>query len=536
MKRFLPATVFLVVALLGAGITWIVYQAIRDTAEAEFESLANEAVDRVTSRVDQHLSLLTATHSFFAANGRAVGSAAFQTFISGLDIEDQYDGIQGIGYAEMIRTGDEARAEAMLKREYGLDRTIWPETDQQYRTPIVLLEPHDPRNDKALGYDMFNEAQRRETMQLAVKNRAAIASPPVELVQEITTVKQVGFLVYKPFFADGANAGGMPDGFVYAPFRAGDLHAAALENPPILPVVLKTYDVTDGEPQLLYQSPAFDQLRAPNAMVDTVEADIAGRKWRFVVSSTGSAAAYADFLPVYALCAVLIVLAGSLAAGARWQHKAVDSAVALHEASRRSLEEKELLVQEMRHRIKNSISRMMAIARQTAATSDTLEAFSTSFSSRMNAMANAQDLLARSHWGRADLGDLLKTELGQVFGDQLQKSQVEGPQINLNERATQALGLVFHELATNALKYGGVADENAKLAVRWTYEGKRDKRVLKLVWAEKGNIVPAPPETKGFGTRLVEASVRGELGGEIERRFGDDGMSVIFTIPAKSIN
>jgi two-component sensor histidine kinase len=190
----------------------------------------------------------------------------------------------------------------------------------------------------------------------------------------------------------------------------------------------------------------------------------------------------------------------------------------------------------MRHRIKNSISRMMAIARQTAATSDTLEAFNTSFSSRMNAMANAQDLLARSHWGRADLGDLLKTELGQVFGDQLQKSQVEGPQINLNERATQALGLVFHELATNALKYGGVADENAELAVRWTYEGKRDKRVLRLVWAEKGSIVAAPPETKGFGTRLVEASVRGELGGEIERRFGDDGMSVIFTIPAKSIN
>ncbi len=83
MKRFLPATVFLVVALLGAGITWIVYQAIRDTAEAEFESLAGQAVDRVTSRVDQHLSLLTATHSFFAANGGHVGATAFQTFISG---------------------------------------------------------------------------------------------------------------------------------------------------------------------------------------------------------------------------------------------------------------------------------------------------------------------------------------------------------------------------------------------------------------------------------------------------------------------
>lgn len=536
MKRLLPASVFVVVVLLGAGITWVVYQAIRDTAEAEFESMASDAVNRVTSRVDQHLSLLTATRSFFAANEGAVGSEAFRTFISGLDIEGKYDGIQGIGYAEMVRTGGEAQAEDRLKREYDLDRAVWPETDQPYRTPIVLLEPHNPRNDRALGYDMFSEAQRRATMQLAMQTQTATASPPVELVQEITTVKQMGFLVYSPFYADAGHAGGIPDGFIYAAFRAGDLHTAALEKSPILPLVLKTYDITDGEPRLLYESPGFDQLRAPNAMTVTIDAQVAGQNWRFEMSSTGGAAVYADFLPVYALCAVLVVLAGSLAAGARWQYKAVESAFALHEASRRSLEEKELLVQEMRHRIKNSISRVMAIARQTAATSDTLDAFSTSFSSRMNAMAKAQDLLARSHWGRADLGDLLRMELGQVFGDQLEKSQVEGPQINLNERATQALGLVFHELATNALKYGGVADEDADLSVRWSYEGSRDKRTLKLVWAEKGNIVAAPPESKGFGTRLVDANVRGELGGEIERLFDEDGMTVIFTLPTRSID
>jgi len=539
MKRLLPAAVFLVVALLGAGITWIVYQAIRDTAESEFQSLADNAVNRVTGRIDQHLSLLTATHAFLNANGGKVDARSFDTFVSGLDIEGRYDGIQGIGYAEMIRAGEEAATEAWLATAYEMKRAVWPaETAQQYRTPIVLLEPHDPRNDTALGYDMFSEKTRREAMQLAITTGAATASAAVELVQEITSVKQVGFLVYLPFRANGdeEEAGAMPDGFVYAPFRAGDLHTAALEKPPVLPVVVKTFDISGETPVELYRSPAFDELRASNGMATIIEADIAGRVWRFEVHSTGGVAHYADFLPVYALCAVLIVLAASLAAGARWQHKAVESAVALHQNTSRSLEEKELLVQEMRHRIKNSISRMMAIARQTASSSNTLQDFNTSFSARMNAMANAQDLLARSHWGRADLADLLKTELGQVFGDHVERSPVEGPTINLNERATQALGLVFHELATNALKYSGVADGKAELSVAWQYEGKGAKRALVLVWSEKGNVVEGEPERKGFGSRLVEASVRGELGGEIDRRFGADGMIVTFRIPAKAIN
>jgi len=539
MKRILPAVVFLIVAILGAGITWIVYQAIRDTAQAEFESSAGEAVGRVTSRIDQHLSLLAATHAFFVANGGGIHTDAFKRFVTGIDLEGRYNGVQGIGYAKLIPTGNEEIIQTRLNADYELDRDVWPaETEQPYRAPIVLLEPHDPRNDKALGYDMFSEETRRATMQLAIENNAATASAPVELVQEITSVKQQGFLVYLPFYAAGSNvaANAMPSGFVYAPFRAGDLHVAALEKPPILPVVLRTYDVSDSPPVLLYESPNFDELRPDDGMMTVLESDIAGRKWRFEVSSIGRAAEYADFLPVYALGVVLIVLAASLAAGARWQHKSVESAIALHETSRRSLEEKELLLQEMRHRIKNSISRVMAIARQTVSSSDTLDEFSTSFSSRLNAMANAQDLLARSHWGRANLGDLLKTELGQVFGENGEASNIEGPSVNLNERATQSLGLVFHELATNALKYSGVADGDAELSVRWRYEGKGDKRVLIIVWMEKGNVVAEEPKSKGFGSRLVEASVRGELQGEIDRRFDSEGMSVTFRIPVRQID
>lgn len=536
-KRLVPAAVFVIVAALGAVIVGIVYQAIRDAAQAEFQARAEEAVDRVTARFDEHVSLLSAAHALFVASRGDIGAGGFGAFVAGLGIESRYGGIQGIGYAETIPAGDEAFAAARIAGEYGIERPVWPAaTDQAYRTPIVLLEPRGPRNEAALGYDMFSDADRRAAMLLSIGATAPVASAPVQLAQEITSDKETGFLVYLPFYADGSAgvANRMPDGFVYAAFRAGDLHAAVLETDPALPVVLRTYDVSGPAPTLLYETPDHDRRQAADPMTTTIESQFAGRTWRFEIASTGSLSQYADFLPVYALCAVVIVLAGSLAAGARWQHKAVESAIALNEASRRSLEEKEFLLQEMRHRIKNSLSRVMAIARQTASTSATLKDFTASFSSRMNAMARAQDLLARSHWGRADLADLLKTELGQVFGEG-GASVAQGPAIDLNERAAQALGLVFHELATNALKYSGVADGRATLAVHWDYEGEGDGRVLVLVWREDGNVVGGEPENKGFGSRLVEAGVTGELHGEIERRFDADGMRVTFRIPAGRI-
>ena len=533
---------FLAVLLLGLAATlaacWLIRQEIIGQHAARFEQGATRNIDAIAGRVETYIAMLRGGVGLFNAIGEPTAEE-FAAFAESLKLKTEYPGIRGIGYSKRLTPEQVGQLEATQRENGRSDFRVWPEaSDAQIRHSIVYLEPPDARNLAAIGYDMFSEATRREAMQRAMETGTETASGPVELVQEITSVKQVGFLVYLPYRNDGdaVAAGNMPDGFVYAPFRAGDLHAAALEKPPVLPVVIKTYDISGPDPVEIYRTPAYDELRSPDGMTTSIDVNVAGRKWRYEIHSTGGVAQYADFLPVYALCAVLIVLAASLAAGARWQHKAVESAVALHENTHRSLEEKELLVQEMRHRIKNSISRMMAIARQTASSSDSLEDFSTSFTARMNAMAKAQDLLSRSHWGRADLADLIKTELGQVFGDQSEHSHVDGPTINLNERATQALGLVFHELATNALKYSGVADGNAELSVVWRYEGKGAKRSLVLVWLEKGNKIETEPTGKGFGSRLVEASIRGELGGAIERDFGADGMSVSFTIPAKSIN
>ncbi len=215
------------------------------------------------------------------------------------------------------------------------------------------------------------------------------------------------------------------------------------------------------------------------------------------------------------------------------QQNAVRQAQEVKRVVEATLNEKEMMLQEMRHRIKNSIARVLAIARQTANGAEDVEQFSESFTARLHAMAKSQDLLTRSKWQRADLRDLMTAELQQVFGEDSEDYQIEGPRVELNEQATQAIGLVCHELATNALKYGGITDPGGQLKVEWRVSGNRRARNLHLNWHETSPNPNAPTAKKGFGTKLIEANVRGELGGKIERDFTETGLSVSIDMPLK---
>lgn len=569
MIRYLPLTVFGIFVLVGASVTAVVYNAEETADRLRFESLASDAVDRVVERVGHHITLLISTHSFFNAHydeafndlalndlplsdaarsaqsfdtppGR-IGRAAFQHFVNGLGLENKFEGIGGIGYARLIPAGAEAKAANDLLRNYGIDREVWPETDQDVRTPIVLLEPFDTRNRAALGYDMFSEPSRRHAMQAAMKSGKPTASAPVELVQEITPATQAGFLVYIPY--SRAPSSGKVDGFVYAPFRAGDLHIAALGRAPQLPVTVETSDTTEvktddkadatanEKERLLFRSAGYEEDNAYEGLATEMVVDVAGRQWTFKVHATPAFRVRTDHLYTLLIGVVFLLLAIALAMASRSQLKSVAAANELRRISEKSSKEKDLMLHEMKHRIKNSIARVLAIARQTAANSDTIEEFSQSFTARLNAMSNAQDMLTRSHWQRADLRDLLNTELEQVLGSGIGEGTIDGPRVLLNERMTQALGLTFHELATNALKYGGISTHNGKLRVNWDISGSGKSKRLQLDWVETSTKTIGEQEATGFGSRLIDANIRGELGGTIERAFRPDGVTVRMILP-----
>ncbi|WP_052699765.1 CHASE domain-containing protein [Martelella endophytica] len=534
VNRFLPVLVFVVVTAIGLGMSFSIYRTSDLTRQAKFEIVASDAADRLTNRLYQHMSLLEATKSFFEATGGQVTRAAFKTYVAGLDTEDRYDGIQGIGFARVVRAGNEATAEAMIADNYGTDVRIWPaETDQKYRAAIVMLEPDDERNHAAIGYDMYSEQSRREAMAKAFATDTVQATGPVRLVQEITPGKQTGFLIYMPFRVDNPapDADGLPfGGFIYAPFRTGDLYEAVMGKRPVLPVALKAYD-KDVSDFPLYISPDFETSLKKSGLDTKREIEIAGRIW--VLEMTPDAAfekTQFDVTP-FVVGSVALLLAVALAMAAQWQLKALAAAREVQRVTEKSLQERDLMLQEMKHRIKNSIARVLAMARQTAHHSEDLPQFMESYSARLQAMSTAQDVLTRSHWQRADLKELLSKELAQVFGGDESNFEVYGPEAELDEKATQACSLTFHELATNALKYGGMANEGVRLVVSWSFSGFGDERVLKLTWNEQGETPVEKPSRKGFGTRLIDANIIGELNGSIERHYEENGLRVEISFP-----
>lgn len=533
LRKFLPFVIFLVIAAGSLAAAVLSYRTADEAGRIKFQAVVDDAQGRISARIEMHLALLRATLSLFEARGGVLSRTELDRFVDGLRIDESYPGIRGIGYAMLVPADDVDAAEARLRSEIGTMVEVWPEeTDQSLRTPIILLTPLDERNRAAIGYDMYSDPVRRAAMQAALETGTPQASGIVRLVQGMGEGEYTGFLIYLPLLkGPSGEQGREAAGFVYAPFRAGDLFNAALARVPLLPVSVEIHDGTDvgDNPFFVSAAPPSPDFGRDHTVLRQFE--VAGRPWTAQFRPTS---AFAD--PVSPMIAVLIgalglLLGTALALLVSYQQKAVAASDALRQASEHGIAERDLMLQEMKHRIKNSITRVLAIARQTAANSEDIQAFSNSFSARMQAMAASQDMLTRSRWQKADLRELLSIELKQVFGTELDEAMLNGPAIQVDETTTQALGLTFHELATNALKYGSVLHADGELRVDWSVGERRGQRRLVIVWSERGAVVVAHSERKGFGTRLIDMNITRELDGTIDRHFGEDGLRVTIDIP-----
>ena len=527
---YLPQIAFSLALILGAGMTFAVHHSTEQRALAQFQREADLAVDRIFTRLRQHVVVLRGAQGLFAASGGGVSREEFRRFLAAFDGKEELEGVQGIGFARMIPARQPAVAEAEIRLHYGIETQMRPaKTDQPWRTPIVLLEPQDSRNQAALGFDMFSEPSRRRTMEQAMSSGSARMTGPVELVQEITADKQMGFLIYLPY--SGPKSAGAPPvaGFVYAPFRGGDLFHAALATGPELSVALRITDA-GAVGQVLFdeQSPADT-----GGHHLTRVAEVLGRQWVFQVQET-------DRTPLRHFGTLLMGAASALFAAATGfamtarQHEAA-RARDLAAAAARESEYRGLLIDEMKHRIKNHIARIQSIARQSARSAPDLRSFSESFDARLHSMAAAQEVLAGTAVPQADLAMILRRELQQCLDTAEVDHLIDGPPVRLDERQAHAFALIAHELVTNAMKYGGLSAKGRGLAVRWQVSEAQE---LLLDWTETAPAEPAPsakapPARGGFGSRLIEASLRGELSGSLTREFTPEGLQIRLRFPLK---
>lgn len=197
-----------------------------------------------------------------------------------------------------------------------------------------------------------------------------------------------------------------------------------------------------------------------------------------------------------------------------------DAYARLADADRRQ----RLLIDELNHRVKNSLATVQSIARQTAKGSTSLETFRGSFEARLMSLSNTHNLLTRGSWEQAKLRDILMQETAPYPAEQV---TLVGPEVGLNSRETLALGMIFHELVTNAVKYGALSAPDGRLRVSWGIETGR----LHLQWREEAGPRVTAPALRGFGSTLIERLALRELGGEAQVDYRSEGFSFSLAVP-----
>ena len=195
-----------------------------------------------------------------------------------------------------------------------------------------------------------------------------------------------------------------------------------------------------------------------------------------------------------------------------------------------------LLIDELNHRVKNTLATVQSLASQTARGAPTPEAFREGFESRLIALSKAHDQLTRHHWESAELRELLSASIAPYIGLGSERIALRGEDIVLRPRAVLTLAMAFHELTTNAAKYGALSVPGGRIEIRWQllHADADGRPLLRIDWAEQGGPTVAEPQRRGFGSKLIEGSIAAELGGSACLAFEPAGLRCEIVIPLEA--
>jgi PAS domain S-box-containing protein len=197
-------------------------------------------------------------------------------------------------------------------------------------------------------------------------------------------------------------------------------------------------------------------------------------------------------------------------------------------------ERQHLLVGELTHRIKNTLALVQAIAEQTRRTVTSPDAFHTIFADRLGALARAHDALRRDGGTETTLEAVAREALAPYLGGASPRLDIIGPHVRLSSGTAVALGMAFHELATNAAKHGALVSPAGRVRVSWRAAGGSDdgRHWYDLLWEEIGGPPVTPPaDRRGFGMRLLERGLPAQIGGEVSIEFATTGLVCRIRVP-----
>ncbi len=197
---------------------------------------------------------------------------------------------------------------------------------------------------------------------------------------------------------------------------------------------------------------------------------------------------------------------------------------------KRAEEQQALMVRELHHRVRNTLATVQAIMGSTARTAETIEDFKTALIARIGALAKTHRLLADEEREVA-FGDILHNELDAFDDGSDGRITLTGPEVFLSSQLAVSLGMAVHELTTNAAKYGALSVYGGKVDVTWSVTIEAARRRLDFDWVESGGPAVAAPSRQGFGSRLLEFVLPGQIQARTSIDYRADGVRLHCSVP-----
>ena len=521
--RAVPLAIFLLVAAVTIVSVFSIERGERVRQSAELNRQAQSMASAIERRAYSNSSFLRAGAALFGSQEQ-VTAELFREFVADLRLDSDYRGAEGIGWAPALTAGEvEAFETELNSRRVGLSR-ITPSLEEMPRihlVPILYLQPDTLRNRRALGFDMYSEAVRREAMDQATRTVRPTASGHVTLMQEGGD-DESGFLIYMPVF-DGTGPARSLKGFIYSPFNADQFLASASELVTGTEANVRFYDIQGGERILMAASSSW----AKEGEVVEREVDLANRSMMLVVQSTREATlstlSMITLLFGLAVASLLLVVARLLTQQAQEDSRSLEW-FAQQNSIRNSL------TRELNHRVKNTLANVLSIVSMTRRRSDSLDEFAEGIDNRIRALSATHDLLTQSEWGTTPIASVIAVELAPYAGDEDHDVVAEGPPVELAPNDALSLGLAIHELATNAAKYGALSVPRGRVAIHWELV---KENLARIDWIESGGPRVDLPSKRGFGTDLIEKIVAHELRHPVELEFHPDGVRCNLLVPVR---
>jgi two-component sensor histidine kinase len=191
----------------------------------------------------------------------------------------------------------------------------------------------------------------------------------------------------------------------------------------------------------------------------------------------------------------------------------------------------ELLIAELHHRVKNTLSTVQALIQLNLTSSPTLAAFRGTIGQRIESLAKTHTLLTTKRWRAIGFRDILNSELAPY--EQAERVSFDGPDFDLEAEVATTIGMVIHELTTNAAKYGALSSPGGSIEIRWTTETCNSATGVAMIWHESGGPQVHWRGNKGFGSTLIERLIVKQFSGTADFEFAPDGLvfSTTFVIP-----